>query len=81
MKGGTQMNRYRDAIKLLRETDVGVKGPFEEAAQTIILLRWENRKFEERLSWFEGIETPTDIASKKTAGAARHWAKIRGLLK
>jgi hypothetical protein len=39
MKGGTQMNRYRDAIKLLRETDVGVKGPFEEAAQTIILLR------------------------------------------
>jgi hypothetical protein len=75
------MKKYFDAIKHLRDTDKGENGPLEDAAKCIEFLVWENSKFEERLSWFKDIETPTDIAIKKTAGAARHWAKIRGLLK
>lgn len=66
------MTRYSEEIKVLRRADGGRNGPFEEAAKCIEFLAWENSKFEERLSWFKGIETPTDIARKKLAGDARH---------
>ena len=60
------MTRYSEEIKVLRRAAGGRNGPFEEAAKCIIFLDWQNSKFEERLSWFKGIETPTDIARKKT---------------
>jgi hypothetical protein len=75
------MKEYFDAIKHLRDADKGENGPLEAAAKCIEFLVWENRKFKERLSWFDGVETPTDIASKKHAGAARHWFKSRRPLK